>query len=470
LYNNLLQTGSFQNDPFFCYPHISAFGLIFAIIILPEESLFVKLSMYLNQQVFLKLTNPGKLMNNLFFLPGTVFTLGTNELIAVFAGALLTGFLLKSFFDKVWPRTKKDNTDQMELELETLQSKFSSEIIKKEEEAKSFQDEMKQSEKKNFDLQLQYAKALNHIENMRSGLQNDEWDSENNSNVTANQVLLNLHNKISQQEENLLHLEQRLAQTEQQRLDTDVLYQQELTAFSDYKKLIEEQQKEEELIVAKLQKQLREKEVRGIRSEDKIKPFDENTTEEYLKKEILQLQNKLNSQSEEYTAAATISQKEEIAIIRTKAEEVSASIEGFRDHLTGIFRDAYSYEQLLSSNERLNQTINQVQQEKQMAEELLIAFQQQHQTVLTAEAEQKEFIETLRQQIAEKSNAMGELQQIRDELQVSVNELTMKLSEKERISREMIHAMKDIEHRFGGSHENYEDGAAVMENADMHYR
>jgi len=409
-------------------------------------------------------------MSNLFILPGSIFTFSTNELMVVFAGALLSGFLLKSFFDKVWPRAKKGNAEQMELELETLQSKFSAEIIKKEEEAKSFQEEMKQSEKKNFDLQLQYAKALNHIENMKSGLQDDEWDSENNINVTANQVLLNLHNKISQQEENLLHLEQRLAQTEQQRLDTDVLYQQELTAFSDYKKLIEEQQKEEELIVAKLQKQLREKEDQEKIYEDKIRAFDENKTEEFLKQEILQLQNKLNSQSEEYTAAATISQKEEIAIIRTKADEVSASIEGFRDHLTGIFRDAYSYEQLLSSNERLNQTINQVQQEKQMAEELLIAFQQQHQTVLTAEAEQKEFIETLRQQIAEKSNVMGELQQIRDELQVSVNELTMKLSEKERISREMIHAMKDIEHRFGGSHENYEDGAAVMENGDMHYR
>ncbi len=369
-------------------------------------------------------------MSNLFILPGSIFTFSTNELMVVFAGALLSGFLLKSFFDKVWPRAKKGNAEQMELELETLQSKFSAEIIKKEEEAKSFQEEMKQSEKKNFDLQLQYAKALNHIENMKSGLQDDEWDSENNINVTANQVLLNLHNKISQQEENLLHLEQRLAQTEQQRLDTDLLYQQELVAFSDYKKLIEEQQKEEELIVAKLQKQLREKEDQAKIYEDKIRAFDENKTEEFLKQEILQLQNKLNSQSEEYTAAATISQKEEIAIIRTKAEEVSASIEGFRDHLTGIFRDAYSYEQLLSSNERLNQTINQVQQEKQMAEELLIAFQQQHQTVLTAEAEQKEFIETLRQQIAEKSNAMGELQQIRDELQVSVNELTMKLSEK----------------------------------------
>lgn len=409
-------------------------------------------------------------MSYLFILPGSIFTLGTNELMIMFAGALLTGFLLKSFFDKVWPRTKKDNTEQLELDLETLQSKFSAEIIKKEEEAKSFQEEMKQSEKKNFDLQLQYAKALNHIENMKSGLQDEEWNNDNNNNVTANQVLLNLHNKISQQEENLLHLEQRLAQTEQQRLDTDLLYQQELTAFSDYKKLIEEQQKEEELIVAKLQEQLKEKEDQQVIYEDKIRAFDENKTEEFLKQEILQLQNKLNNQSEEFRAAATISQKEEITIIRTKAEEVSASIEGFRDHLTGIFRDAYSYEQLLSSNERLNLTINHVQQEKQMAEELLIAFQQQHQTVLTTEAEQKEFIETLQQQIAEKSNAMEELQNIRDELQVSVNELTMKLSEKERISREMIHAMKDIEHRFGGSHESYEDGAAVMENADMHYR
>ncbi|MEQ1799940.1 MAG: hypothetical protein ABL872_18430 [Lacibacter sp.] len=409
-------------------------------------------------------------MSNLFILPGSIFTFSTNELMVVFAGALLTGFLLKSFFDKVWPRTKKDNTEQLELDLETLQSKFSAEIIKKEEEAKSFQEEMKQSEKKNFDLQLQYAKALNHIENMKSGLQDEEWNNDNNNNVTANQVLLNLHNKISQQEENLLHLEQRLAQTEQQRLDTDLLYQQELTAFSDYKKLIEEQQKEEELIVAKLQQQLSEKEEQQKIYEDKIRSFDENKTEEFLKQEILQLQNKLNNQSEEFTAAATISQKEEIAIIRTKADEVSASIEGFRDHLTAIFRDAYSYEQLLSSNERLNQTINQVQQEKEAAEERLTEFQHLHQSMLGSEAEQKLFIETLQEQIAEKSNALEELQQIRNGLQVTVNELTIKLSEKERLSREMIHAMKDIEHRFGGMHDQYEDGAAVMENAEMHYR
>ena len=70
-------------------------------------------------------------MSNLFILPGSIFTFSTNELMVVFAGALLSGFLLKSFFDKVWPRAKKGNAEQMELELETLQSKFSAEIIKK---------------------------------------------------------------------------------------------------------------------------------------------------------------------------------------------------------------------------------------------------------------------------------------------------------------------------------------------------
>lgn len=409
-------------------------------------------------------------MSNLFFLPGTIFTLGTNELMVMFAGALLTGFLLKSFFDKVWPRAKKDNTEQLELDLETLQSKFSAEIIKKEEEAKSFQEEMKQSEKKNFDLQLQYAKALNHIENMKSGLMDDEWNSDNNSNVTANQVLLNLHNKISSQEESLLHLEQRLAQSEQKQNETDLLYQQEVSAYSEYKKLIQDQQKKEEEVVLKLQEQLREKEEQQKIYEDKIRAFDENKSEEFLKQEIHQLQNKLNNQSEEFAAAAIVSQKEEIAVIRTKAEQVSASIEQFRDHLTAIFRDTYSYEQLLSSNERLNQSINQLQQEKQAAEERLIEFQNLHQSMLGSEAEQKEFIETLQQQIADKSNALEELQQIRNGLQVTVNELTVRLSEKERLSREMIHAMKDIEHRFGGLHESYEDGAAVMENADMQYR
>lgn len=410
-------------------------------------------------------------MSNLFILPGTIFTLGTNELMVMFAGALLTGFLLKSFFDKVWPRAKKDNTEQLELDLETLQSKFSAEIIKKEEEAKSFQDELKQSENKNFDLQLQYAKALNHIENMKSGLLDDEWNNENNNNVTANQVLLNLHSKISHQEESLLHLEQQLAQAEQQRNESGLLYQQEVFAYAEYKKLVQEQQKEEEEIVSKLQAQLREKEEQQKIYEDKIRVFDENKSEEFLKQEIQQLQTKLNKQAEEFSAKAAIgSQKEEIAIIRTKAEDVSASIEQFRDHLTAIFRDTYSYEQLLSSNERLNQSINQLQQEKQAAEERLTEFQHLHQTMLGSEAEQKEFIETLQQQIAEKSNALEELQQIRNSLQVTVNELTVRLSEKERLSREMIHAMKDIEHRFGGLHESYEDGAAVMENADMQYR
>ena len=146
------------------------------------------------------------------------------------------------------------------LELETLQSKFSAEIIKKEEEVKVFQDEMTASERKNFDLQLQYAKALNHIENIKSGLQDDEWKSENNSSVTANQVLLNLHNKISQQEESLLHLEQRLAESEQERIETDSLYQQETSALAEYKRLIQEQHKEQELIILKLQEQLSEKE------------------------------------------------------------------------------------------------------------------------------------------------------------------------------------------------------------------
>ncbi len=409
-------------------------------------------------------------MNYLFFLPGTVFTFGTNELMIIFAGALLMGFLLRSFFDKVWPHAKKSNTEQLEQELETLQSKFSAEIIKKEEEANSFRDEMKQSEKKNFDLQLQYAKALNHIEHMKSGVQEDGWSSDDNSNSTSNQVLQNLHNKISQQEENLLHLEQLLAQTEQQRFDADVLYQQELCAFADYKKLVEEQQKVTEFNVSELQEQVRKYEEQQKQDADKIRAFEENKSEEFLKQEILQLKNQLSNQSEELTAAAIVSQKEEIGVIRTKAEEVSASIDQFRDHLTGIFRDTYSYEQLLSSNERLNETISQLQQEKQMAEELLIGFQQQHQSVLATEAEQKELIKTLQLQFAEKVNELEDLQQVKDGLQGSVNELTAKLSKKERLSREMIHAMKDIEHRFGGLSETYEDGAAVMDNTEMNYR
>ena len=192
-----------------------------------------------------------------FVIPGTIYSLNTPELFLTILLALATGYFAKLLFDKYKSSSGISETEELQLELETLQNKFSSEILRKEEAELMLQDELKAAEKRHMELQVQYAKALTHIEQLRKGNVTDADDVETEA---GQQILQNLQDKIARQERSLLELEQQLRNTEQEKIHVNEAYQQ-LRENSNSKESLEEQfQQDKQRFEEQLQDQLAEAE------------------------------------------------------------------------------------------------------------------------------------------------------------------------------------------------------------------
>lgn len=440
---------------------------------------------------------------NVYVIPGTIYSLNTPELFLIILLALATGYLAKLFFDKYRSRSGINETEELQLELETLQNKFSSEILRKEEAELMLQDELKAAEKRHMELQVQYAKALTHIEQLRQGNVAEGADVETEA---GQQILQNLQDKIARQERNLLELEQQLRNTEQEKLHVNEAYEQ-LRESSSSKELLVEQFNQDKI---KFEQQLREQ----LAEAEKLKEqFAVELSEARLQVEELQQQallakatereqaleeeiERLKQQLNNVEATTNINeeilvQKAGITATRIHATQVAEKVEEFRDHLTAILRDTYSYEQLLASNERLNENIARLQQEKRMVEEDIAELQhivkekqeleEQFRSV-NSSLEQKEntwkekslafesSLTLLSKQVHEKEQTIAEFIREKDELSLQIELLQHKLSEREQLSKEMILAMKDIETRFAHFNHATAEAAIVNGEGEMQYR
>lgn len=440
---------------------------------------------------------------NVYVIPGTIYSLNTPELFLTILLALATGYLAKLFFDKYRSRSGINETEELQLELETLQNKFSSEILRKEEAELMLQDELKAAEKRHMELQVQYAKALTHIEQLRQGNVTEGDDVETEA---GQQILQNLQDKIARQERSLLELEQQLRNTEQEKLHVNEAYEQ-LRENSSSKELLVEQFNHDKIkFEERLQVQLAEaeklKEQFGVELAEARLQVEQlqqqvllaKTTEreQALEEEIERLKQQLNN------VAATnninediLVQKAGIAATRIHATQVAEKVEEFRDHLTAILRDTYSYEQLLASNERLNENITKLQQEKRMVEEDIVELQhiakekqqlEEQFQLVNSSLEQKEntwkeklqafesSLTLMSKQVHEKEQTIAEFIREKDELSLQIELLQHKLSEREQLSKEMILAMKDIETRFAHFNHATSEAAVVNGEGEMQYR
>lgn len=440
---------------------------------------------------------------NFYVIPGTIYSLNTPELFLTILLALATGYLVKLLFDKYRSKSGINETEELQLELETLQNKFSSEILRKEEAELMLQDELKAAEKRHMELQVQYAKALTHIEQLRQGNVTDGDDVETEA---GQQILQNLQDKIARQERSLLELEQQLRNTEQEKLHVNEAYEQLRENSSSKESLVEQFQQDKLKFEEQLQEQLAE-------AERLKKQFGVELSEARLQVEQLQQQvllakttereqaledeiERLKQQLDTVEATKNVNedilmQKAGITATRIHAAQVAEKVEEFRDHLTAILRDTYSYEQLLASNERLNENITRLQQEKRMVEEDIVELQQiakekqeleeQFQSV-NSSLEQKETawkeklqafessLTLLSKQVHEKEQAIAEFIREKEELSLQIELLQHKLDEREQLSKEMIMAMKDIETRFAHFNHATAEAAVVNGEGEMQYR
>lgn len=440
---------------------------------------------------------------NFYVIPGTIYSLNTPELLLIILLALASGYLVKLMFDKYQSKSGTSETEEFQLELETLQNKFSSQILRKEEAELLMQDELKAAEKRHMELQVQYAKALTHIEQLRQGnvTDGDEVETE-----AGQQILQNLQDKIGRQERSLLELEQQLRNTEQEKVNVKEAYDQ-LVDNSSSKELLVEQFHQDKLnFEEKLKAQivdtekLKEKfvvelsEARLQNEQLKQQVLLAKTTEreQALEDEIERLKQQLNAvEATKNINEDILIQKAGVTATRIHATQVAEKVEEFRDHLTAILRDTYSYEQLLASNERLNENITRLQQEKRMVEEDIVELQQiakekqeleeQFQSVNSSleqrESEWKEKLQgfessltLLSNQVHEKEQSIAEFIREREELSLQIELLQHKLDEREQLSKDMILAMKDIETRFAHFNHATTEAAVVNGEGEMQYR
>ncbi len=443
-------------------------------------------------------------MSELLLLPCGIFTLHSTELVLTITVSILTGYLLKLFIERVWSKPETDETSALETELETLQGKFSAEIIKKDEESKMLQEEIRSAEKKNFDLQLQYAKALNHIEKLKTGSADESDAVEFETAEAGNRILHHLQEKIISQEAHLLQLEQQLQQSEQQRSEQQLLYEKEHAAFADLQQQQLQQKLDQQTQLAMLQEQLQQKEQEATQyveelhhlrqSEKQLLEEAEKTHQAELaivNDELAELKQALQQASVTANTTGDLQlHKEGITSVRSSVEQVNDTLEQFRLQVTNMLRDTYSYDQLLAANERLHQSIEQLQLEQEEARQELTALQhlkeekhiieelykkssveleQLKAALIIAEEDKKNQMEQLQLRIYEQEQTIEELKRIKDELQNNSIELKRKLDEKDRLSKEMIHAVKDIENRFERMYASNNGEAVLLTDDETQY-
>jgi len=393
-------------------------------------------------------------MNTFLMIPGAIFSLQSFELFLIIILAITLGYAVKWIVDKYRLVPGKEVANDLQQKLEHLQNKFNSELLRKDEAEALLQDELKGAENRHIELQVQYAKALTYIEQLRQGKRSDTTDVETE---VGQQILQNLQDKIARQERSLLELEQQLRETEKEK----VRLKDAIDQLSD--------------------SNISQQQIHGAATE----------REQALEEEIEQLKQRLGT-LENTTAPndSILEQKAGITATRVHATQVAEKVEEFRDHLTAILRDTYSYEQLLASNERLNENISRLQTEKRMAEQEIAELQQvaneklklqeQVELVNTSLEQKKSYwteklqqfetsLATLSKQVEEKEKTIADFVREREELSLQIELLQHKLEEREQLSREMLLAIKDIESRF--AHVNYATESAVVTNeGEMQYR
>jgi chromosome segregation ATPase len=412
------------------------------------------------------------------FVPAAIYSLHTTELIlTVFAG-VLTGFLLKLLVDQWRKGEQKNESQELQTELETLQQRLSTEMIRKEEVEKGLEEEIKAAEMRNVDLQVQYAKALRFVEQLRSGnaVDTDELETE-----AGQQILLNLQDKIARQERSLLELEQQLDRANQSKDTLAESYRELVNTGNDLNIRTEKIQLEKDEFELQLRQQIQERDELEKQYERKVEALKQyllqqqqkrilleekinakNSTEESLRQviHVLQTQQQANNLDELRL------QKAEIQTIRTTATEVASGFEQFRDQLTNILRDTYSYEQLLLSHEGLQHSIQVLRKDMHSNEEQLKQLHTEKAELeqqLTSKSEewimreestlnQTMLLESsllqLREELTNREKQLDELQADKSMMESTLAELQQKYEEKERMARDMMTVARDMESRF----------------------
>lgn len=382
-----------------------------------------------------------------------IFTLGMGEIIALIGASCISGYLLKLLFDTFFNKSDK-HTEALEMELENLQEKFNAQMVQKQGEATALKVELKAAEQKNFDLQLEYAKALQHIETIKNNVDSTGENLPGTEITTA--LLESFKKRVVQYEQITAQLNQQL---EEKQADCNrLLHEIEInaTGFATYKTKAEQAQYQLEQKQIIFQQQLDAKDALIDEQEQKLndlhqelitisRQLQEQLTKQEqdgeielkrLKAEIAQLETKLS------LAQLPVTEKATIEAFRMEAGQVSAVMEQFKQYLADTVQKTMELEQLLDKNEKLNLVIDQLLTEKNEQQQELIHLEQKLHSLQKQIDEQNiahyQIENELKQQFAVTQNELNNtVSQLQDELQHSQKEIQMLEAERSKLSEEL---------------------------------
>jgi chromosome segregation ATPase len=443
-----------------------------------------------------------------FLQSGNQLSMNIGVLLIIIVVAMGAGYLLKLFIEQflLTPKDTKDNKAEYQYHIELLQNKFSAEIIRKDEDLKVMQDELKASEQKNFNLQVQYAKSLKQIEKSKHTATSPSPSMNGEEHV-------NEHNHAMAEELNKLQIKYDLQVKEMDTLQAK-LQEKEDSIFklthekinSEEKVLIQSLQQKTEILAREKEEAANQlgaaqKEKHAMQDQlfQKVKLYTSKLSEletqvsdvkaeadkqlqqhEQTKQELEQQLADLRNREQEILATQKPPELQDIQTIRTEVEQVTSVINNFKQHLNSALENSYPYEQLLADAEEMKVKLQAADEEKKQFEQVKKDeikqlteqfrelenkfYRQEHemktiqQIIEQLEHEKQEAVTSVTNLIKEKEAVLTESETLRNKLQQSIELLRKELHEKdthlnellqkENKYREMLYTVKDLENQF----------------------
>lgn len=422
------------------------------------------------------------------------------EMLIIISVMLLAGYLLKMFIDKyiLTPKDTKQNEAEYQYQIELLQNKFSAEIIKKDEDIKTMQDELKAMEQKNFNLQVQHAKSLKQLEKSKSGRPGGKEDSKDQKHNEYDELLAGLREKTLEQEQTIRDLQTQLQETVNAaglKESTSNESNELIKSLQEKIAVMEREKQEVEQHLHHLQK---EKETGRHEFDYTLKTYTGRVTE--LETQLSKLKQEAETENTRLHAEKAALQNEIAAFhsrlesagktpepntdhirhVRADVEQVASFINNFQQHLNTVLEKTTPYEQVIADNENYKTKLEALEAEKlqvenaakdelsRIAEEktkletkcnkLEMEMTYAQQLIQQLEAEKNTAVSSLQAVTKEKESALynaemtqNRLEQTIKSLQIELDEREIRMNElaaKENQYREMLHVVKDLENQF----------------------
>ncbi len=424
-------------------------------------------------------------------------TLGTPQLLLFGIAGLAAGYLLKLVIEKYFLKSKDERqiAQQFQENIDALQNKFSAEIIKKEEETRQLQDELKDADDKNYNIQLQYSKALKQIESHRESAPQGSAAGayQQDQGTVYEDILQTLHERIAIQETTIQQLREEtvLAENSSSGYNNGAVnnlpeeLQQQISVL-----LAENEQAKQDAGMLKeqhnaLQEKLlhtgrtHEEEIAALQTVFANKLADAEARAEQYKLQTEDLRNNMYALDENVKNSSN-GGVENIKILRSDVERMNDVINNFKEHLSSTLETSYPYEQAIAENETLKEKLrilheDKIKMDENISGELLsiktekteleakcadMTQEMMHaqRLVEQLEDERNTAVLSLQALSKEKENALHELELTTNKLRKNIELLHEDLHQKENFLqevsaregkyKEMFYAVKDLESQF----------------------